>query len=119
MKYYHRDTAAELEKLEKQGYSKFKMEELAERAALKLMPIFQTFGIEFGDKVPGLYDLKGRIFEYIVGAVANPAEDVWGQAGIGVEPCRWGESDEPDDFFAINIGYHLVSADFADLKQNS
>lgn len=116
MKYYHRETAEELSKLNKEGYSTLKIEEVAERAALKLSPIFQTFGIEFGDKVPGLYELKGRIFEYMVGALANPAEDVWGTGGLQVEPCRWGESDEPEDFFALNIGYHLLSVDFKDLK---
>ena len=116
MKYYHRDTESELKKLVAEGYSQLKIETLAEHAALKLSPMFQTFGMEWGDKVPGVYELKNRIFEYIVGAMANPAEDVWGTGGIQVEPCRWGESEEENDWFGLNIGFHLISADFEDLK---
>lgn len=56
-----------LEDLEENlGIDRFKLERFAESCALMASPTFQTHGIEYGDRVPGMYKLAEGIEELAV-----------------------------------------------------
>ena len=96
------------------GIDIYKLEKASEVAALKIYPVFSTFNLEMGDRTPSLYYLKQIIFELAAGQIASPGDThSWG--GVVIESTRWGEKD--DDFYGINISYHLGSYDYTELSK--
>lgn len=93
---------------------RFKLEKAAEVAALKIYPVYTAFNLEMGDRTPTLQYLTQIIFELAAGQIANPSDThSWG--GIVIESTQWGETE--DDYFGINISYHLGSYDYDELAK--
>lgn len=114
-RYKWKDTEKSLEEIGGQhGIDQYKLEKAAEVAALKIYPVYTAFNLEMGDRTPSLQYLTQVIFELAAGQIANPGDThSWG--GIVVESTQWGETD--DDYFGINISYHLGSYDYSELSK--
>jgi hypothetical protein len=96
------------------GVDLVKLEKVAELAALKIYPVYTAFNLEMGDRTPSLQYLTQIIFELTAGQIANPSDSYsWG--GIVLESTQWGETE--DDYFGINISYHLGSYDYTEVTK--
>ena len=116
MKYKWNDTAEKLSRITNElGIDSHKLEKACELAAYKIYPVYKAFNLEMGDKVPSLYYLKQIIFELSVGQIDDPT-DTYSWGGISLQACRYGEEDNDDDYYAINIDYHINSVWYEDIK---
>ena len=93
---------------------RYKLETLCENAAMKIYPLYKAYNLEMGDRVPTLYYLSQIIFELAVAAIYEPKDEYqWG--GITISTI-WGDEKE-EDWLGINIGYHLKSVDYSEIKK--
>ena len=115
MNYKWSDTKEKLSQIEKQlGIDYRKLEKACEFAAYKIYPVYRTFNLEMGDRVPSLHYLKQMIFELAVGQISDPT-DTYSWGGIVLESCEIG--DKKGDYYAINISYHMQSIWYEDIKR--
>lgn len=109
------DTKEKLSKIEQElGIDSRKLEKACEMAAYKIYPVYQAFNLEIGDRTPSLHYLKQVIYELAIGEISDPT-DTYSWGGILVESCEIGE--EENDYYAINISYHLQSVLYEDIKK--
>jgi len=116
MKYKWEDTREKLSKIEKElGIDYRKLEKACEFAAYRIYPVYQAFNLEIGDRTPSLHYLSQIIFELAVSQINDPT-DTYSWGGINIEACEVGE--EENDYYAINVSYHLNSVWYKDIKKN-
>lgn len=113
-KYKWKDTEQSLHDISgENGIDRYKLEKAAEVAALKIYPVYTAFNLEMGDRTPTLQYLTQVIFELAAGQIASP-DDTHSWGGVVVESTRWRETE--DDYYGIQISYHLGSYDYAELS---
>jgi len=114
MNYKWNDTEDKITRLvNEDGIDRYKLEKSCELAAYKIYPVYKAYNEEIGDRVPTLRYLSQIIFELAVSQIADP-DDSYSWAGIYLESIKTGEIQ--DDFYGINISYHIASIDYTEVQ---
>ena len=105
----------ELEGLYDKGFDRYKVERFTESAAMKASPMFQMLGIEYGDRIPGMYKLAETIQELLVGVIDKKDDEYWAESGgfrVEIRRC----DDEPTE---LKICYVLADINLNELIDNN
>jgi hypothetical protein len=77
------------------GVDQFKLERFAESCAMMAAPTFQAHGIEYGDRIPGLYKLAEMIEELATNTFNQKSWDARTESGrFIVETVDRGEDEK-------------------------
>jgi hypothetical protein len=119
MKYKWNDTPDHLQTIRDMGIDRFKLEEACELAAMKVYPVYAAFNYEMGDRTPSLQYVQQIIFELAAGQIAAGASDTYSWGGIVLDTSDLADEGEDPDIRGINIGFHLKSVSYDDIKLNN
>lgn len=96
---------------EKYGLNEMKFRAFAEQCALKAMPYFRTFGVDYGDRIPSLYRIADIIAAELLSELFERNTGWLSTGALTVEKREWEE--EPAE---IKVYLDLGTTELDELK---